>query len=125
MDQKPPFDDGQLAKAIYLRNMAAMKEVLKLGEFRMGGRESTDYKYFKKIVMDQFYNSMTDIFAALEKKGLLQKCPCGTTIRLGYKSCPNCNGAGHCNVEEFTAWVMDYEPDETPPEEPEDPPQPQ
>lgn len=110
MDNKAPvsgmLDDGQLAKAIYLRNMSAMKEVLNMGEFKIGGgnRESKDYKYFKKIVMDQFYNSMTDLFSSLEKHGLLRKCPCGTGIRDGFKPCPLCNGAGHCNVEEFSDW---------------------
>lgn len=100
------LSDGQLAKAIYLRNMAGMKEILNLGEFKIGGRDSKEFKFFKKVVMDQFYNSMTDLFSSLEEKGLLMKCPCGTGIRNGYKQCPRCSGAGHCNTEEFHEWVM-------------------
>lgn len=103
--------DGQLAKAIYLRNMASMKEILNLGEFKIGGRDSKEYKFFKKVVMDQFYNSMSDLFAGLESKGVLMKCPCGTSIRQGYKQCPNCSGAGHCNSEEFSDWILYEEPE--------------
>ena len=107
------LNDGQLAKAIYLRNMAGMKEILNMAEFRIGNRESKEYKFFKKVVMDQFYNSMSDLFAKLEEKGILMKCPCGTNIRQGYKPCEKCNGAGHCNTQDFHSW-MDYEEDEYP-----------
>ena len=108
--QKKMLEDGQLAKAVYLRQMAGMKEILNLGEFRIGSRESKEYKFFKKVVMDQFYNSMLDLFGSLEEKGILERCPCNTTIRQGYKPCPNCNGAGFCNTTEFAEW-MDYEPE--------------
>lgn len=101
------LDDNELAKAVYLRNMSAMKEILNMGEFRIGDRNSKEYKYFKKIVMDEIYNAMSELFAALEEKGVLNKCTCGTTIRNGYKQCPHCNGAGHCNTDKFSAWIYD------------------
>jgi hypothetical protein len=100
------LDDGQLAKALYLRNMSGMKEILNMGEFRIGNRESKEYKFFKKVVMDEFYNAMTDLFTKLEAKGVLIKCPCGTGIRQGYKPCSHCNGAGHCNAPEFNEWML-------------------
>lgn len=98
------FNDGQIAKAIYLRHMSSMKEILNLGEIKFGSRNSDPYKYFKKVVMDAFYNGMQDVFEAMEREGVLRKCPCGTSIRDGYKSCSLCNGAGHCNVDEFNQW---------------------
>jgi len=98
------FSDGQLAKAIYLRNMSAMKDILNLGEIKFGDRKSDAYRYFKKIVMDAFYTAMTDVFTALEREGLLKKCSCGASVRHGYKTCDACNGAGHCNSEEFDEW---------------------
>jgi hypothetical protein len=118
MEQMPQkafdmLDDGQIAKAIYLRNMSGMKEILNMGEFRIGNRESKEYKFFKKVVMDEYYNAMTDLFAKLEAKGVLMKCPCGTSIRQGYKPCQKCNGAGHCNSEEFGEW-MEFEDTEYP-----------
>lgn len=90
-------DDKQLARLIYLRHMSAMKEILKLGEFKIGARNTEEYKYFKKVVMDQFYTAMGEVFSSLERRGLLKRCSCGTSIRQGYKPCPKCNGAGHCN----------------------------
>jgi hypothetical protein len=104
---KKMLDDNELAKAVYLRNMSAMKEILNMGEFRIGDRKSKEYKYFKKIVMDEIYNAMSELFAALEAKGALKKCPCGTTIRNGYKQCPRCSGAGHCNTDDFSDWMLD------------------
>jgi len=112
------MEDGQLAKAIYLRNMSGMKEVLNMGEFRIGDRNSKEYKFFKKVVMDEFYNAMSDVFSALEEKGVLARCPCGTTIRQGYQPCPQCNGAGHCNTDDFSEWMLDVEEEEGQPEEP-------
>ena len=101
------FEDGQLAKAIYLKMMSGMKEILTLGEMKFGDRTSEPYKFYKKVVMDQFYLGMTEIFEALEKDGMLVKCPCGTGIRQGYKPCPQCNGAGYCNTEDFDLYVAD------------------
>lgn len=108
-NQKQPnlFDDGQLAKAIYLRHMAAMKELLNLGEIKFGDRASSAYKLYKKVVMDEFYNAMSDVFDALDAAGLLQKCPCGTTIRQGYRPCDKCNGSGRCNTPEFDQMLRD------------------
>ena len=123
--QKKMLEDGQLAKAIYLRNMSGMKEILNMGEFRIGNRESKEYKFFKKVVMDEYYNAMGDLFAKLEEKGILVKCLCGTSIRQGYKPCPKCNGAGYCNTEDFAEWMLDFD-DEYPEDhgQPQDPPLP-
>lgn len=101
------LEDGQIAKAIYLKNMAAMKQILTIEEVRLNGRESKAYILFKKQVMDEFYNPMSDIFAAMEMDGVLMKCPCGTTIRQGYKPCQLCNGAGYCNSEPYDDFVKE------------------
>lgn len=98
------FKDGQLAKAIYLRHMSGMKEILNLGEIKFGSRNSDPYKYFKKVVMDAFYTSMLDVFEAYEREGLIKPCSCGTTIRDGYKPCPLCNGSGYQNTDAFNDW---------------------
>lgn len=100
------FSDGQLARAIFLQYLAAMKEVLKLGEFKIG-KGTEEYRYFKKVVMDQFYNPMSAIFAAMEKEGLIKKCSCGKSLRHGYDSCPTCNGSGYCNTDDFADFVAD------------------
>lgn len=101
-------DDNQIAKAIYLKNMTAMKEVLDLGEFKIGKRDTEDFKYFKKVVMDQFYNSMSEVFRDLEKKGLLVKCQCGTSIRQGFKPCTSCNGSSYKNSDLLDDALSEY-----------------
>jgi hypothetical protein len=85
--------------------MASMKELLKTIEFKIGSRESEEYKFLKRIVMDQYYSPMTDFFNNLIKNGILTKCSCGTSIRKGYKECKFCNGSGYCNSEKFNQWI--------------------
>lgn len=117
---KPIQDDAQLAKLVYLRSMSSMKEILTLGEMRIGDRNSEVYKYFKKVVMDQFYGGMSDVFELLEQRGLLEKCTCGTNIRQGYKPCPKCNGAGHCNTLAFHDYMSEMKAQSMGDEQPED-----
>jgi hypothetical protein len=113
------FSDGQIAKAVYLRHMSAMKDILNLGEIKFGERKSDTYRYFKKVVMDAFYTAMNDIFVAMEKEGLLQRCSCGANIRHGYKICASCNGSGFRNSDEFNDWFVsdqiDSDKDRVPP----------
>jgi len=103
------FKNGQLARAIYLKQMSAMKAILDLGEMKFGGRNDNGYKLYKKIVMDEFYNAMTDLFASMEVAGVLVKCPCNTSIRQGYKTCERCNGAGYCNSESLDQYIEEAE----------------
>ena len=107
------FEDGQLAKAIHTRNKEAMKDVLTMGEFRIGDRESKEYKYFKKVVMDAFYQSTTDVFDALERKGVLAKCECGANMRQKFKPCAFCSGAGYRNTDAFNRWIESVAPGTT------------
>jgi hypothetical protein len=99
------FTDGQFPKTVYLRTMFAMKKILDMGQFKIGSSESKEFKYFKKVVMDELYNSMQEVFEAMEKRDLVQKCECGTSIRNGYKPCEKCNGSGFRNTEEFMDWI--------------------
>jgi hypothetical protein len=48
--------------------------------------------------MDQFYVPLQEAFEALEKEGIIERCPCGTTLRRGWKECEWCNGAGFRNA---------------------------
>jgi hypothetical protein len=99
------LEDGQVAKAIFLREITGMKNILNMGEFRIGNRNSSEFKYFRKVVMDEYYQAMIDLFTKLQTKGVLKKCQCNADIREGYDACPLCNGAGWCNTEEFAEWI--------------------
>jgi hypothetical protein len=73
-----------------------MKSILSLAEFKLG-KNTTDYKYFKKEVMDYFYNGLSKFFENLEKKGHVKRCDCGAKLRQGYNPCPKCGGSGYTN----------------------------
>ena len=88
----------QFAKKIFLMNLSVMKQILDLGEFKLG-KKSEDFKYFKKQVMNSFYKSMNKIFKELVNEKILMRCGCKAKIRQGYSDCPKCGGSGYCNIE--------------------------
>jgi hypothetical protein len=98
--------DSQIARSLYLPFLSAMKEVLRLGEFKIGGRESRDYRFFRRIVMDQFYEPLQEAFSRMEEQGILEKCPCGTNVRRGYQDCRFCNGAGYRNTKQTDEFIL-------------------
>lgn len=102
------MNDKELAKIIFLQYLSGMKEVLKLGEFKIG-KGTEEYRYFKKVVMDQFYNPMSFVFSHMEKAGMLKRCPCNNTLRHGYNSCSGCNGSGYCNTDELNDYLADMD----------------
>lgn len=87
----------QLAKAIYLEQLAVMKKLLDLLSFKMDNR-TKEFKYAKSQVMDYFYNGLKKLFKKLEEENIIEKCKCGTNVRKGYKQCV-CGGSGFVNKE--------------------------
>ncbi len=88
--------DMQIAKAIYLKELAVMKKVLDLIAFKFDNR-TNEYKYMKKQVMDYTYLGMQKLFGQFETEKLIKKCSCGTNVRKGYKPCI-CGGSGYLNA---------------------------
>lgn len=84
---------NDVMKEIFWLCLGIMKNILSLAEFKLG-KNTTDYKYFKKEVMDHFYNGLTRFYEKLESKDILKKCDCGSKLRQGYNSCNNCGGSG-------------------------------
>ena len=87
----------QLARAIYLEQLAIMKKLLDLMAFKMDKR-TNDYKYTKSQIMDATYNGLKKLFDKLEQEKILKKCSCGTNVRRGFKKC-ECGGSGWINYE--------------------------
>ena len=85
----------QVAKKIYLEQLAVMKKLLDLMAFKLDQRTS-DFKYMKSQIMDYFYNGLKKLFKELENEGIITKCSCGTNVRKGYKRC-KCGGSGFIN----------------------------
>lgn len=89
----------QIAREIFVFGLTIMKEILLLAEFKMG-KDTEDYKYFKRKIMDVVYENLRNLFKNFESENILQKCSCKTKIRQGYdNSCNKCNGAGYMNSE--------------------------
>lgn len=86
-----------IAEDIFLTTLEEMKNVLNLGEYKLGGDKAV-YKYFKKCVMDIFYDNTKKLFVKLEQDGILARCKCESNLRHGYTQCTLCHGAGYVNA---------------------------
>ena len=91
---------ADVVKEIFWFSLSIMKSILSLAEFKLG-KNSDDYKYFKKEVMDYFYNNLYKFYENFVKKGIFEHCTCGAKLRHGYSSCSNCGGSGYTtsNIE--------------------------
>ena len=88
----------QIAREFFLCSLTIMKSVLSLAEFRMG-KQSEEYVYFKKQVMDYFYNNLFQLFEKLQNNKVLMKCSCQSKLRKGYNKCEFCGGSGYRNID--------------------------
>ena len=86
----------QIAKFLYILHKQSMKDILRMGEFKYGGRKSEGYKHFRKKVMETFYSQLNKIFTLYTEIGILEECGCGHSLdsRDGYQPCQNCYGSG-------------------------------
>lgn len=89
----------QIAKIIFHTCLAIMKKILDLIAFKYD-KKSDDYKYFKKQIMDYFYNGLKDLFKVLSEQKMIEKCHCKANLRQGYKPCEKCGGSGYKNRTE-------------------------
>jgi len=83
-----------IIKAIYWMNLTIMKKILSLYEYKVG-RDTDEYKYFKKEVMDYFYNELHKFYETLVKAQYAEKCNCDSKLRKGYNKCDLCGGSGY------------------------------
>jgi len=89
----------QIAKAIYLKELAVMKKILDLLAFKFDQR-TNEFKYMKKQIMDYFYDTLNNKFRYLVNLKILKKCDCGTNVRKGYRKC-KCGGSGFVNFKDI------------------------
>jgi hypothetical protein len=88
-----------IAEQIFLNMLEEMKLVLDLGEYKLGADKKA-YTYFKRVVMDIFYDSTRKLLVTMEKDGKITQCKCDANLRHGYTQCPQCHGAGYVNVKD-------------------------
>lgn len=84
-----------IAKSIFEMQLGTMKNVLKLMEFRFGGRESESFRYIKEQVMNFFYDGLRRFFQQGVDEGAFEPCPCGANLRKGWQKCESCSGSGY------------------------------
>ena len=89
-----------LSKEIWDLELSIMKSQLKLGEFKFGGRESEQYRFFKENTMNHVYEGTKRFFQKMEKAGLFERCECGANLRHGWTGCEKCGGSGWKDKEE-------------------------
>ncbi len=87
----------QIASKLFHMNLSVLKAILSLLEFKLG-KNSTDYIYAKKEIMDSIYNGLKKLFKELEENKIIIKCECKHSLRKGYSSCEFCGGSGFKNI---------------------------
>ena len=87
---------------IYEEQLSAMKEILDLGQFKIGDKNSKEYLYFKSKVMDSVYGALQKTYDKMLDEGCVERCPScqgERGLRSGWCSCP-CRGSGYVSIEE-------------------------
>ena len=87
----------EIAKTIFLLNLDIMKKQLDLMAFKFG-KNSEEFIYLKKQIMDYHYNAILKLFKDLEKEKKIKRCHCKASVRSGYSKC-ECGGSGYLNNE--------------------------
>jgi hypothetical protein len=93
-------DKDDLTGLIYEESINSMKKILDLGKFKIGANNTSEFNYFKKEVMDSYYNCMRNIFEDLKNQGIVDNCQfCDTDLRKGWRPCA-CRGSGYTTIME-------------------------
>lgn len=87
---------ADVIKEIFWLCLSIMKSILSLAEFKLG-KNSDDYLYFKKEVMNYTFNGLNKFYQKLVKEGHLEKCKNNCSLRKGYSKCI-CGGCGYVYV---------------------------
>ena len=83
-----------IAKKVFWSQLSIMKKILDLLEYK-SGKESDEFIYLRKEVMDKTYEGLKRLFKDLETNKLIKKCSCDANLRKGYKDCEFCGGSGY------------------------------
>lgn len=87
----------QIARLIFLNSLDSMKRILDLIAFKVD-KKSSDYKYYRKEIMNYTYRNLKKLFKTLKEAGVIKRCPNKCNPRQGFKKCL-CGGSGFINAE--------------------------
>ena len=96
----------QLARMIYHKLMSNMKFTLDLEEYsyKDNGRNDPRYKFFKKQLMSNTYDTLRQLFEDIEDLGILSQTEYDEDVKDGYKE-NDSGGSGYLNTDRFNAWL--------------------
>jgi len=98
--------DKQLARLIYHKWMSSMKFTLDLEEFsyKDKGRNDPRYKFFKKQLMANTYDSLRELFQIMQDMGVIQATDYDEDVKDGYQDTDS-GGSGYLNGDRFNGWL--------------------
>jgi hypothetical protein len=94
--------EHQLARMIYHRWMSNMKFTLDLEEYsyKDKGRNDPRFKFFKKQLMANTYDTLRALFADLKQLGLVEETSWPEDVKDGYQETIS-GGSGFVNTEKL------------------------
>lgn len=94
--------DKELAKKIYHNVLKTMKFTLEMEEYgyKEQGRNDPRYKHFKKMLMQETYDNLRDLFQELEDYGLINKADYEEDLKNGWKDTQS-GGSGFINSNQL------------------------
>lgn len=100
--------DRQLARIIYHKWLSNMKFTLDLEEYsyKDKGRNDPRYRFFKKSLMANTYETLRTLFEELANMGVIDKTDDDEDVKHGYQSTSG-GGSGYINSEDFDEWIKD------------------
>jgi len=101
-------ETAQLPATIFHEIRSLMKFVLDMEERNYArGRDDHQFKFFKKQLMRQTYDTLRKMFKQLEEMGVAAKTPYDEDVKGGYNPDTVSQGAGYLNSEEFDEWLKE------------------
>ncbi len=96
----------EIARVVYHRCMSIMKFTLDLKEQEHPdqGKRHPQFKFFKRLLMQQTYQNLRGLFEELSQTGLIQKTEYEEDVKNGYQNSIS-GGAGYRNVDELNEWL--------------------
>lgn len=90
--------------------MSNMKFTLDMEEHKYEqGRNDSRFKFFKKMLMQDTYDRMRDMFDDLVDLGILDKTDYEEDVKGGYKENES-GGSGYVNSKDFNIWIKKMNP---------------
>ncbi len=92
-------NDKEIAKKIYHSALKTMKFTLEMEEYgyKEQGRNDPRYKHFKRMLMQETYNNLRELFAEFESMNIICKTEYEEDLKNGWKDTPS-GGSGFLNI---------------------------